>query len=115
MSVGPVRGDFRGRLTMRQRVAPESYRMHLEGRGPSGFMSGEGTVRLAAAAGGTLLRYDLDAQVGGKIAGLGQRLLENSAKAVAQQGLEGLERQLAALHGGGDEEAAGRPAAAAVR
>ena len=81
--------------------------MHLEGRGPSGFMSGEGTVRLAAAAGGTLLRYDLDAQVGGKIAGLGQRLLESSTKAVAQQGLEGLERQLAALHGGGDEDGRG--------
>jgi len=101
VDVGPVRGDFRGRLTLGDLAPPESYRLKLDGRGPSGFLSGEGTVRLeATAAGGTTLRYDLDAQVGGRIAGLGQRLLESSGKAVALQGLQGLERQLAALHGG---------------
>ena len=101
VNVGPVRGDFRGRLTLGDLAPPESYRLKLDGRGPSGFLSGEGTVRLEeTAAGGTTLRYDLDAQVGGKIAGLGQRLLESSGKAVALQGLQGLERQLAALHGG---------------
>jgi hypothetical protein len=96
-----VRGDFQGRLTMSEVVAPERYRMQLDGRGPNGFMTGAGTVRLEEADGGeaTVVHYDLEAQVGGKIAGLGQRLLESSGKAVAQQGLEGLERQLAALHG----------------
>jgi hypothetical protein len=110
VNVGPVRGDFRGRLVMSGRVPPESYRMQLDGRGPNGFMTGEGTVRLEEQDeedGGTILSYDLEAQVGGRIAGLGQRLLESTGKAVAQQGLEGLERQLAALHGGeavqGDE------------
>ena len=101
VSIGPVRGDFQGRLTMSETAAPESYRMQLDGRGPNGFMTGAGTVRLEEADGGeaTAVHYDLEAQVGGKIAGLGQRLLESSGKAVAQQGLEGLERQLAALHG----------------
>ena len=101
VSIGPVRGDFQGRLTMSEAAAPESYRMQLDGRGPNGFMTGAGTVRLEEADGGeaTVVLYDLEAQVGGKIAGLGQRLLESSGKAVAQQGLEGLERQLAALHG----------------
>ncbi len=108
VSIGPVRGDFQGRLTMSEAVAPESYRMQLDGRGPNGFMTGAGTVRLEEADGGeaTVVHYDLEAQVGGKIAGLGQRLLESSGKAVAQQGLEGLERQLAALH---DDEREGTP------
>jgi uncharacterized protein len=115
VSVGPVRGEFRGKLVMTERVPPESYRMQLDGRGPNGFMTGEGTVRLEEDEedGGTVLSYDLEAQVGGRIAGLGQRLLESTGKAVAQQGLEGLERQLAALHGGAarqEEEQIGRRA-----
>ena len=110
VSVGPVRGEFRGRLEMSELEPPESYRMRLDGRGPSGFLSGKGTVRLEEVGGdeggaATLLRYDLDAQVGGRLAGLGQRLLESSGKAVAAQGLDGLERQLA----GTDDSAAPSP------
>ncbi len=109
VSIGPVKGDFRGRLALSDVEPPAGYRMSLDGRGPSGFMRGEGSVKLAEADSGaaTLLTYDLDAQVGGRIAGLGQRLLESSGKAVAQQGLEGLERQLAAGEVG---ETAGEPA-----
>jgi hypothetical protein len=99
--VGPVQGRFQGRLALSDLAPPASYRLKLEGRGPSGFLSGEGTVHLTETEGGTVLAYDLDTQVGGKLAGLGQRLLESSAKAVAQQGLEGLTRQLAALAGEG--------------
>jgi len=113
VSIGPVKGDFRGRLSMTDVEPPESYRMRLDGRGPSGFMRGEGTVGLAQADGGaaTLLSYDLEAQVGGRIAGLGQRLLESSGKAVAQQGLDGLERQLAAAAGEGAGAGTGAEAA----
>jgi hypothetical protein len=118
--VGPVQGRFQGQLELSDLAPLEGYRMKLEGRGPSGFLRGEGSVRLAETDGGTDLTYDLDAQVGGKLAGLGQRLLESSAKAVAQQGLDGLERQLAALAGEGKEaaartaEATAPPAAEAV-
>jgi hypothetical protein len=49
--------------------------------------------------GGTVLAYDLDAQVGGRIAGVGQRLLDSSAKVVTRQALEGLEAQIAARAG----------------
>jgi hypothetical protein len=101
--VGPVQGRFQGQLELSDLAPPDGYRMKLEGRGPSGFLRGEGSVRLAETDGGTDLTYDLDAQVGGKLAGLGQRLLESSAKAVAQQGLDGLQRQLAALAGEGEE------------
>lgn len=97
VQVGPVRGQFDGSLEMTDRVPPESYRMKLAGQGASGFLTGEGAIRLEEAEGGaaTLLHYDLDAQVGGRIAGVGQRLLDSSAKVIARQGLDGLERQLA--------------------
>jgi carbon monoxide dehydrogenase subunit G len=96
VQVGPVRGDFEGTLELTDLAPPESYRMSLQGEGPSGFMTGAGTVRLAEVEGGTDVHYDLDAQVGGRIAGVGQRLLDSSARVITRQGLEGLERQLAA-------------------
>ncbi|HEX2253538.1 MAG TPA: SRPBCC domain-containing protein [Thermoanaerobaculia bacterium] len=101
VAVGPVRGRFDGTLALTEVQPPEGYRMKLHGEGPSGFLSGEGTVRLedSATEGGTVVVYDLEAQVGGRIAGVGQRLLDSSAKVIARQGLDGLERQLAARHG----------------
>lgn len=106
VQVGPVRGAFQGGLALSDLRPPESYRMKLQGQGPSGFLTGEGEVRLEETPdGGTLLHYDLDAQVGGRVAGVGQRLLESSAKVIAKQGLERLERQLAARHPLGSDAA----------
>ncbi|HEX2164495.1 MAG TPA: carbon monoxide dehydrogenase subunit G [Thermoanaerobaculia bacterium] len=98
VAIGPVRGQFEGTLEMSDLQPPERYHMRLAGQGASGFLTGEGEVRLEEADGGaaTVVHYDLDAQVGGRIAGVGQRLLDSSAKVIARQGLEGLERQLAA-------------------
>lgn len=100
VQVGPVRGQFDGTLEMTERVEPERYHMKLAGQGASGFLTGEGEVRLEEAEEGaaTVLHYDLEAQVGGRIAGVGQRLLDSSARVIARQGLEGLERQLAVRH-----------------
>jgi uncharacterized protein len=97
VQVGPVKGQFQGTLQLSDLVPLESYHMKLDGSGSSGFMNGEGELRLADAPGGTLLRYDLDTNVGGRIAGVGQRLLESSAKSITRQGLEGLGRELAAM------------------
>lgn len=106
VQVGPVRGQFDGTLEMTELVEPERYHMKLAGQGASGILSGEGEVRLEEAEGGaaTVLHYDLEAQVGGRIAGVGQRLLDSSARVIARQGLEGLEKQLAVRHvaAGGD-------------
>jgi carbon monoxide dehydrogenase subunit G len=97
VAVGPVRGVFAGTLALSEIDPPNGYRMKLEGRGPSGFMQGEGRVTLQETEGGTELGYDLEAMVGGKLAGVGQRVLDSSAKAVAGQGLAGLERVLQAI------------------
>ena len=102
VQVGPVKGLFQGSLELSQVIPPEGYHMRLQGRGPAGFMKGEGTLRLQESGGGTTLNYDMDAQVGGRIAGVGQRLVDSSARVITQQGLEGLERQLQARSGASD-------------
>jgi carbon monoxide dehydrogenase subunit G len=112
VAIGPVKGAFSGTLALTELVPPAAYRMRLDGSGSAGFMKGEGAVQLADDGAGTLLRYDLDAQVGGRVAGVGQRLVESSARSIARQGLEGLERQLAAGAGAPAVAAAAREGAA---
>lgn len=97
VQVGPVKGQFKGTLDLSDLVELEGYRMKLAGNGQAGFLTGDGTLALSDDGAGTLLRYDIDSQVGGKVAAVGQRLLESSAKVITKQGLEGLARELAAL------------------
>jgi carbon monoxide dehydrogenase subunit G len=100
VQVGPVKGQFQGTLQLSDLVPLESYHMKLDGSGPAGFMNGQGSLRIADVPDSpsrTVLRYDLDAQVGGKLAGLGQRLVESSARSITKQGLEGLGRELQAM------------------
>ncbi|MES1244789.1 MAG: carbon monoxide dehydrogenase subunit G, partial [Acidobacteriota bacterium] len=85
VQVGPVKGQFQGTLQLSDLHPLEGYHMKLDGKGPAGFMNGEGDLTLAdAGAGSTLLTYDLDAQVGGRVAGVGQRLVESSAKSITR-------------------------------
>ena len=69
---------------------PESYSMRMEGRGGPGFVEGSGNIRLRDDGEETLLEYDLDVQVGGRLAGLGQRLLDMTARMLTKQGLSRL-------------------------
>jgi carbon monoxide dehydrogenase subunit G len=98
VQVGPVKGQFEGTLQLSDLRPLEGYHMKLEGRGAAGFLQGEGDLRLSDSEGGkTRLAYDIEAQVGGRVAGVGQRLLDSSAKVITRQGLEGLGRQLEAI------------------
>lgn len=97
IKVGPVSGQFQGTVKLSDLEENRSYQMALNGQGAPGFVQGQGSVRLEDGdGGGTILHYDLDAQVGGRIAGVGQRLLDSSAKVVTRQALEGLEAQVGA-------------------
>jgi len=97
MKVGPVQGVFEGGVELLDLDPPNGYKLKMDGKGAPGFVNGNGSLRLEDADdGGTLLHYEIDAQVGGRIAAVGQRLLDSSAKVLTRQGLQGLEQQLAA-------------------
>ncbi|HUP25467.1 MAG TPA: carbon monoxide dehydrogenase subunit G [Thermoanaerobaculia bacterium] len=99
VKVGPVQGAFDGGVKLFDLDPPHGYRMEIEGRGAPGFLKGIGRLELEARGAQTNLRYEIDAQVGGRVAAVGQRLIESSAKVITRQGLEGLERQLAVSTG----------------
>lgn len=87
--VGPVQGKFRGKIEMIDQVPPQSFSLKIDGQGTTGFVNATAKVDLEAAGESTLIHYDSDAQVGGRIAGVGQRLLDSSAKSIVQQSLDG--------------------------
>lgn len=103
VQVGPVQGMFQGTVELTDLQAPESYHMKVTGRGPAGFMNGEGDIRLEESDEGTVMHYEGDAQVGGRIAQVGQRLMDSSARAIVKQSLENLSKQVDARQNGSDQ------------
>jgi uncharacterized protein len=84
-AVGPVKATFKGRVTLTDLDPPNAYRISGEGQGGvAGFAKGGASVRLAEA-GGTLMAYDVEANVGGKLAQLGGRLINGVAKKYADE------------------------------
>ncbi len=84
--IGPVSATFRGKVELSDLVPLVGYTITGEGEGGvAGFAKGGAKVSLADAAGGTLLRYDVEAQVGGKMAQLGARLIDGVAKNMADK------------------------------
>lgn len=86
LKIGPMSVRFSGAVTLSDLKPPESYRISGKGQGgPAGFASGGANVKLEPKDGGTLLSYDVDATVGGKIAQLGARLIDATAANLANQ------------------------------
>ena len=84
--VGPVKATFNGAVTLSNVNPPESYRISGEGKGGvAGFAKGGANVHLVADGADTILSYVVDAQVGGKLAQLGSRLIDSTAKKLAEQ------------------------------
>ncbi len=99
LKVGPVQGVFQGSVELSELQAPESYHMKVSGKGPQGIVDGSGNVRLEETDAGTIMHYEGVAQVSGRIASVGQRLMDSSAKAITRQSLQNLEAQIQArLH-----------------
>jgi carbon monoxide dehydrogenase subunit G len=85
--IGPVSARFKGKVNLSDLDPPNSYRIAGQGDGGiAGFAKGGANVRLSDAdGGGTKLSYDVDAQIGGKIAQLGGRLIDSTAKKLADE------------------------------
>jgi carbon monoxide dehydrogenase subunit G len=82
--VGPVSAKFSGRIVLSDIVAPTSYKLTFEGQGgAAGFARGDAKVALALDGSGTRIEYNVTAQVGGKLAQIGSRLVDGAAAKVA--------------------------------
>jgi uncharacterized protein len=93
--IGPVSARFKGRLTRSDVDEPRSYRITFDGQGgAAGFGKGVADVRLSEAPGGTLLDYEVSAQVGGKIAQIGSRLIDGAARKIADDFFSAFEAKL---------------------
>jgi hypothetical protein len=86
MRIGPVSASFSGKVTLSDIDPPNGYRISGEGQGgAAGFAKGGAVVTLREDAGDTVLNYNVDAQVGGKIAQVGARLIDGTAKKLADE------------------------------
>jgi uncharacterized protein len=84
--VGPVKAGFNGTVQLKDLKPPHSYRIEGKGEGGlAGFATGGATVHLETVPEGTKMTYDVDAQVGGKMAMLGSRLIDSTARSLAGQ------------------------------
>lgn len=86
LKIGPVKARFAGKVTLDPSQAPSRFSLTGEGNGGiAGFAKGGADVELHEAAGGTLLRYNAKADVGGKLAQLGNRLIGGTAKKLSAE------------------------------
>ncbi|WP_298816379.1 SRPBCC family protein [Chloroflexus sp.] len=91
-----VRGVYSGRVKIDNLRPPESYEIHVDGKGSNGFLKGSGSILLREENGQTILDYGGEAHIGGTIASVGQRLLDGAAKTLISQSLKALAAQIEA-------------------
>lgn len=95
VKIGPVRVRFKGEMTLSNLNPPHSYTLSGQGKGmAAGFARGEADIQLIAEGDATLLKYDVTASLGGKLAKLGGRLIDSSARALATAFFEGFEKAM---------------------
>jgi len=120
IGIQTIKGTYNGRIRIEDIQPPHHYRLVASGKSANGVVDGSGTVDLAEQDGKTLLTYTGDAQVGGMLASVGQRLIEGASKQMINQSLKALVEQVAArgerAEGGegGEESAAAAPAPTAA-
>ena len=90
MAMASVSGAFEGKVRITDQNPPTSFRLMVEGSGKIGFVKGDGLLTLTAKDAGTEVAYDGEAQVGGTIAAVGQRLIDMTAKMMIKKFFEKL-------------------------
>jgi carbon monoxide dehydrogenase subunit G len=106
MVISAVQGLFAGKVRIADQNPPEQFRLLVEGSGKVGFMRGDGLLTLVGGNPCTEVRYDGEVHVGGMIAGVGQRLLDTTAKVVIRKFFEKLRESA-----GASQPSAGLPGA----
>jgi len=99
VKIGPVAAKFNGKIQLTDVNPPDSYILNFEGQGgAAGFGKGQADVRLVPQGTGSELSYSVRAQVGGKIAQLGQRLIDGVARGMAEDFFKRFDAQMRQLH-----------------
>ena len=96
MALASLSGAFEGKVRITEQTPPESFRLVVEGSGRVGFVKGDGLLKLSPMEGGTEVSYEGEAQVGGTMAAIGQRLIDGTAKMMIKKFFDKLAAEAAA-------------------
>ncbi len=94
VGVAAIRGTYKGKVRIADKQEPDRYKLLVEGSGGPGFVRGEAQIELVDQGGSTLINVQGDGQVGGTVAGVGQRMLGGVAKMLMGQFFECLRKRL---------------------
>lgn len=94
LGVPAVKGTYKGHVQIQNRDAPSSYELHADGKGSQGWVRGKATVTLTDDGEGTRVVAVADAQIGGRIAAIGSRMVEGVARTMARELFASIEREL---------------------
>lgn len=101
LKIGPVSARFAGKITLSELQPPSGYTIQFDGQGGvAGFGKGSAQVSLTPVDGGTALAYTVHAQVGGKVAQLGQRLIDGAARSLAEDFFKRFDEEMQRRHSG---------------
>jgi len=92
--VGSIKGTFKGEVRLEDMRPPEHYRIVVEGKGAIGFAKGSADFDLEEKDGVTVIKYSGELQIGGTIAGVGQRMIQGAAKMMASRFFAALEAEV---------------------
>ena len=92
--VGPVKGVFTATISLKDIIAPEHYKLVVEGKGQPGFVKGSGELHLKDSAGATEIQYTGDVNIGGLIASVGQRMVQATATMLTGRFFKALEHEV---------------------
>ena len=95
--VGSIKGVFMGSIKLDEMREPEHNKMTVDAKGSPGFLKGEGSIDLVELNEGTLVNYTGETSVGGTIAGVGQRMVQSTAKMMAGQFFAAIEAEALAI------------------
>jgi len=92
--VGSIQSQYKTTFKIADKQPPHSYRLNVQGQGSAGFVKADVTMELSPADGGTRMRYSGDANVGGRIAQVGQRMINATAETMTEQGFDNLHERV---------------------